>query len=216
MMATLDPALTTPAPAPSPNPPSAEMRPTEATTTLVIGSGFSGLAMAAELNRQGIKAIVVDCFCPTTPNSPALPTGGISLDAMAERSEIMRLLEHYARRHELDIRPSTCATALVHTNQEGPNERQWSVQTANGTVTAHSIVFTRGALNQLRRMLRGLGVNTGHDFTAALHSVGLYLVGVGDLVLPSTQEILHQAKRAGVSIAHRVALREGTPAAATA
>lgn len=187
---------------------------TESTTTIVIGSGFSGLAMAAELNRQGIPAIVVDSFRPLGTNAPghgapAPATGGISLDALSERSDILRLLEHYARRHALDIRPATCALELRLHSHRPPTERQWTVRTATGTLTAHSIVFTRGALNQLRRLLRSLGIGSGHDLAAAMHALGLYLVGVGELVTPSTQEILHQAKRAGQSISARVALREG-------
>ncbi|GAA4662022.1 FAD-binding protein [Arthrobacter cryoconiti] len=190
---------------------------TESTTTIVIGSGFSGLAMAAELNRQGIKAIVVEGIGQSTAAAPSPSTGGISLDALAERTEIMRLLEHYARRHELDIRPATCAINLLRTpGDESRAQCQWSVETPTGTLLAHSIVFTRGALNQLRRMLRNLGVSTGHDFTAAMHALGLYLVGVGEMILPTTQEILHQAKRAGQSISARAALREITGGAVIA
>lgn len=183
--------------------------PAENTSTIVIGSGFSALAMAAELNRQGIAAIVVESFCPLKQYSPAPPTtGGISLAELTERSEILRLLEHYARRHKLDIRPSTQALSL--TRQHGPVQAhsRWTVHTATGTLSAHSIVFTRGALSQLRRVLHGAGVTTTTELRAKMHALGLYLVGVGDLVIPSTQEILHQAKRAGASISSRVAARE--------
>jgi glycine/D-amino acid oxidase-like deaminating enzyme len=189
--------------------PAVDVQHDESTTTIVIGSGFSGLAVAAELNRQGIEAIVVDSFRPLTPGAPASATGSISLDALSERSEILRLLEHYVRRHELDIRPTTCALDLTRTLGPLPAERQWTVRTATGTLTAHSIVFTRGALNQLRRVLRSVGIHTSQDFSAAMHSLGLYLVGVGGLVAPTTHEILHQAKRAGQSISARVALSEG-------
>ena len=81
-------------------------------------------------------------------------------------------------------------------------------------MSAHSIVFTRGALNQLRRVLHSVGVTTAAELRTAMHALGLYLVGVGDLVIPSTQEILHQAKRAGASISSRVAARELGPAVA--
>ncbi|NVM97381.1 FAD-binding oxidoreductase [Arthrobacter sp. SDTb3-6] len=177
----------------------------EATNTVVIGSGFSGLAMAAELNRQGIKAIVVDCPAPpASQGSPA--TGGVSLDAMDRRTEIMRLLEHYARRHELDIRP---ATAALHIESKAtPAGRLWEIRTATGILTAHSIVFTRGALNQLRRMLHGVGIGTGQGLGSAMQALGLYLVGVGELLTPSTQEILHQAKHAGQCISARAASRQ--------
>ncbi len=182
-------------------PPAAEM-----TTTIVIGSGFSALAVAAELNRQGIKAIVVDGACSMKQPSPIQPTtGGISLDELTERSEIVRLLEHYARRHGLDIRPDTQALDLTRT-AASVNSRQWRVHTAEGTLSAHSVVFTRGALSQLRKVLQGVGV-TG-ELRGSMHALGLYLVGVGNLEIPTTHEILHQAKRAGQSIAARVAARD--------
>lgn len=186
----------------------------EKTTTIVIGSGFSALAVAAELNRQGIEAIVVDGSCPLRQPSPIQPiTGGISLAELSERSEIVRLLEHYARRHELDIRPDTRALELTRTDHPAPTNRQWSVHTATGTLSAHSVVFTRGALSQLRRVLHSVGVTTATDLRASMHALGLYLVGVGNLEVPTTHEVLHQAKRAGQSIAARVAAREVNPAA---
>ncbi|MEO6529710.1 MAG: FAD-binding protein [Specibacter sp.] len=181
----------------------------ENTSTIVIGSGFSALAVATELNRQGVKAIVVDSFCALKQHSPAPPTtGGISLAALNERSEILRFLEHYARRHELDIRPSTQALSLTRQQGSLPSNPQWTVHTATGTLRAHSIVFTRGALNQLRRLLHSLGVTTATELRTGMHALGLYLVGVGDLVIPTTAEILHQAKRAGASISSRAAARE--------
>ncbi|POH59270.1 FAD-binding protein [Arthrobacter glacialis] len=181
----------------------------ENTSTIVIGSGFSALAVAAELNRQGVKAIVVETFSPLKQHSPpATTTGGISLAALNERSEILRLLENYARRHQLDIRPSTQALSLTRNHGSVRANPHWTVHTATGTLSAHNIVFTRGALNQLRRVLHGLGVTKATELRTGMHALGLYLVGVGDLVIPSTQEILHQAKRAGASISSRVAVRE--------
>lgn len=187
----------------------------EKTTTIVIGSGFSALAMAAELNRQGIEAIVVESFCPQKQSSPLqATTGGISLAALNERSEIVRLLEHYARRHELDIRPETRALALTHAPHGTPVDHRWRVHTATGTLSAHSVVFTRGALSQLRRVLHSVGVTTATDVRSGMHSLGLYLVGMGDLTIPTTQEILHQAKRAGQSISARVPACEPSSALA--
>ena len=178
----------------------------EMTTTIVIGTGFSALAVAAELNRQGVAAIVVDSFCPLAQAAPSQPaTGGISLADLSERGEVLRILEHYARRHHLDIRTSTQAMEL--SCQQGPAApRQWRVDTGSGTLSAHTLVFTRGALGQLRRVLRTMGVVTAADVRDSMHALGLYLVGVGDLALPSTVEILHQAKRAAHSIKSRMAL----------
>ncbi|MFQ4147915.1 FAD-binding protein [Arthrobacter sp. LAPM80] len=189
----------------TPDPPA----PAEQTTTVVIGSGFSALAVAAELNRQGIKAIVVDGSCPVKQSVPLQPaTGSISLAALNERSEIVRLLEHYARRHELDIRPETRALELTQAPHSTAAQRQWLVHTAGGILNAHSVVFTRGALSQLCKVLHSVGVTTAGDVRAGMHSLGLYLVGVGDLAVPTTQEILHQARRAGQSISARAATRE--------
>ena len=189
----------------------------ESTTTIVIGSGFSALAVAAELNRQGIKTIVVDSGCPMKSPAPLAPTtGGISLTALNERSEIVRLLEHYARRHELDLRPTTQALEFTQHHGEAPSQRQWRVQTTTGMLTAHSVVFTRSALSQLRRLLHSVGVTTATDVLAGMHALGIYLVGVGDLAIPTTQEILHQAKRASQSISARIATRELGSVAATA
>lgn len=181
----------------------------EKTTTIVIGSGFSALAVAAELNRQGIEAIVVDGSCSLRQPSPIQPiTGGISLEELSERSEVVRLLEHYARRHDLDIRPETRALELTRANHPVPSNRQWRVYTASGTLTAHSVVFTRGALSQLRRVLHSVGVTSTTDLRTSMHTLGLYLVGVGKLEFPTTHEVLHQAKRTGQSIAARVAAHE--------
>ena len=205
------PAVQVPAvPAPAGPVPAATAGPaTEETTTIVIGSGFSALAVAAELNRQGIKAIVVDSSCPVKQPARNQPdTGGISLADLGERSEIVRLLEHYARRHALDIRHETSALELTRANHTASATGQWRVRTATGTLTAHSVVFTRGALSQLRRVLQSVGVTTATDLRRSMQALGLYLVGVGSLEVPTTQEILHQAKRAGQSIADRVAVRD--------
>lgn len=181
----------------------------ENTTTIVVGSGFSALAVAAELNRQGIQTIVVDGSCPLKQPQPTAPhTGEISLSSLSERSEIVRLLEHYARRHDLDMRPATQALEFAHQHGDLPALRHWQVQTTTGTLTAHSLVFTRGALSQLRKLLRSVGVTTATDVRTGMHALGLYLVGVGDLTIPTTQEILHQAKRASQSISARIAARE--------
>lgn len=197
----------------TPSAPALQGKTTESTTTMVIGSGFSALAIAAELNRQGIKTIVVDSSCPLKQPTAPPTTGGISLAALSERSEIVRLLEHYARRNELDIRPAT--QALDFTHHDGDHHdadmaasHQWRVLTTTGTVTAHSIVFTRGALSQLRKVLHSVGVSTASDLRTGMHVLGLYLVGVGDLAVPTTQEILHQAKRASHSISSRIAAME--------
>lgn len=191
---------------------------TEMTTTIVIGSGFSALAVAAELNRQGISAIMVDGFCPVKPPAaPSPATGGISLVDLSERSEILRILEHYARRHSLDIRPASVAMELrCEPHEAATTQRRWQVRTASGTLSACSVVFTRSALTQLRRLLHTMGITSAADVRAQMHSLGLYLVGVSDLAIPNTAEILHQAQRASQSIKSRLAVPAANPIRALA
>jgi len=176
---------------------------TEATTTIVIGAGFSGLAVAAELNRQGVAAIVVEGSDFLKPVTTDARTGGLDLGSLKERTDILRLLEHYAQSHGLDIRHGIRAEQLKHGGPARPATQQWVVETAGGTLTAQNIVFTCGALNQLRRVLQALGITAGRELIPAMQAVGLHLVGVGALIAPTTREVLHQAKRVGQSISRQ-------------
>jgi Fe2+ transport system protein FeoA len=81
---------------------------------------------------------------------------------------------------------------------------QWAVQTADGVLFADHIVLTRCGQSQLRRMLSELGMTMGQNFAAAMRAVGIYLVGVGELVAPTPKEVLRQAKVVGQAIAAKV------------
>jgi len=90
---------------------------TERTTTVVIGAGLSGLAVASELSRYGVGSIVVDGFGSLSTTGPSTHTGmlqrcDISDPAMQERSEILRHLRNYAANHQLDVRSTTRAVRL--------------------------------------------------------------------------------------------------------
>ncbi|MBW4093950.1 MAG: FAD-binding protein [Acidobacteria bacterium] len=161
----------------------------ESTTTVVIGSGFSGLAVASELSRQGVQTIVLDGLeaSPSLNRSPAH-----SESAWGQRGEILRLLRHYALSHQLDIRERTKPMQLVRGTVGVKGA--WAVHTADGVVMADNIVLTQCAENHFRRILASLGLALGKDAVRAMRSLGIYLVGVGGALTPSTQEIMRQAK----------------------
>ncbi|WP_347109320.1 FAD-dependent monooxygenase [Paenarthrobacter sp. S56] len=193
---------------------------TERTTTVVIGAGLSGLAVASELSRYGVGSIVVDGFGSLSTTGPSVHTGMLQrCDAadpavMVERNEILRHLRNYAASHHLDVRNTTRAVRLdfIGSAAEGSlgiAPRQWAVHTANGILLADHVVVTRCAQSQLRRMLADLGITIGQNFIAAMRAVGMHLVGVGELITPSPKEVLRQAKAVGQAISSRVALPAG-------
>ena len=53
-------------------------------------------------------------------------------------------------------------------------------------------------------MLSELGMTAGQNLTVAMHAVGIYLVGVGELVTPTPKEVLRQAKVVGHAISVKV------------
>src|SRR5215210_9224219 len=90
---------------------------TEQTTTVVIGTGLSGLAVAAELRRRGVDSIVVDGLDILGSAQPANTASLQRCDAadaasLQERNEILRHLRIYATSHRLDIRNTTRAVQL--------------------------------------------------------------------------------------------------------
>ncbi|WP_125616295.1 NAD(P)-binding protein [Specibacter cremeus] len=165
----------------------------ESTTTVVIGSGFSGLAVAAELSRRGVRAVVVDGMCAVAPGTGPVDRAG-GLDG---RADILRLLRHYAQSHNLDVRRGTRAVDLSRAPASDAPARPWVVRTPQGILRSNSIVLTRCTLNEVRRLPARLGVSLGTDLPAALRAAGLYLVGAGELAAPTTREILRQAKMVG-------------------
>ncbi|MGG5172245.1 FAD-binding protein [Pseudarthrobacter sp. J1738] len=193
----------------------------EETTTVVIGSGLPGLAVASELSRQGIAAIIVDGLDIPLPShtlraDPPVTTGQLprihDADAAShrERTEIMRHLRNYANSHGLDIRKGTHAIHLrpidnapAKSNTNGAEaivpapKQRWAIHTEDGVLLADSIVLTYCAQNQLRRMLAELGMSLTRDVIAAMRKLGIYLVGIGELVTPGHKEVLRKAKLVG-------------------
>ncbi len=200
----------------------------ERTSTVVIGTGLSGLAVASELQRRGVNAIVVDGLDLLGAGNPANTSSLQRCDAadaatLRERNEILRHLRNYAASHKLDIRNDVRALQLEHLEAAGPGAggqdfdaaarppQQWAVSTPNGILYADHLVLTRCAHSQLRRMLADLGVAAGQNLMAAMHALGMYLVGVGELITPTPKEVLRQAKLVGQAISAKVH-PEGMPA----
>ncbi|MDI3194064.1 FAD-binding protein [Pseudarthrobacter sp. AL07] len=192
---------------------------TERTTTVIIGTGLSGLAVGAELRRRGVDAIVVDGLDILGAAQPANTASLQRCDAadsesLRERNEILRHLRNYAASHHMDVRTTTRAVQLTMVSGEpggtstgaaaGSPSGQWEVHTPNGILLADNIVLTRCAHSQLRRMLSDLGITVGRNLVAAMRQIGIYLVGVGELITPSPKEVLRQAKTVGQAISATV------------
>jgi len=184
---------------------------TEQTTTVIIGTGLSGLAVAAELCRRGVDSIVVDGLDLLGAAQPANTASLQRCDAadpvtLRERNEILRHLRNYAASHEVDVRNTTRAVQLTMVKglPGGTAVPQWEVHTPDGILIADHIVLTRCAHSQLRRMINDFGITVGRNVVAAMRAIGIYLVGVGELITPSPKEVLRQAKTVGHAISAKV------------
>lgn len=183
----------------------------ERTTAVIIGTGLSGLAVASELQRRGVDSIIVDGLDLLGAGHPANTSSLQRCDAadaasLQERNEILRHLRNYATSHKLDVRNNIRALQLDHLEAGGAGSptRQWAVRTPGGVLLADHLVLTRCAHSQLRRMLSELGISAGQNLMAAMHALGMYLVGVGELITPTPKEVLRQAKVVGQAISAKV------------
>jgi hypothetical protein len=183
----------------------------ERTTTVVIGAGLPGLAIATELRRRGVDSIIVSGLESPGANqaSQTAPlqrcdTPGAS--SREERNEILRHLRNYAASHQLDIRNDTSAVLLdkMGSGTADSSLHRWAVHTPDGVLLADHIVLTRCANSQLRRILTDLGISVGQNLVAAMRAIGIYLVGVGELITPTPKEMLRQAKVVGQAISAKV------------
>jgi hypothetical protein len=183
----------------------------ERTTAVVIGTGLSGLAVASELQRRGVASIIVDGLDLLGAGHPANTSSLQRCDAadaasLRERNEILRHLRNYAASHKLDVRNNIRALQLdlLEAGTDGSRTEKWAVQTPGGVLLADHLVLTRCAHSQLRRMLSELGMAAGQNLMAAMHALGMYLVGVGELITPTPKEVLRQAKVVGQAISAKV------------
>ncbi len=165
---------------------------------VVIGSGLAGLAIATELQRKGVDAIVLGGMdCGGTDCNPHSE----DFRSAAESTELLRLLRSYAKSHHLDVRPRSLVQSLNPSTAEDHDmpvryNGKWFIRTLNGTVVADTVVLTRVAQNHFRSFLRSLGIAVTSNLKAVLQALGIYLVGVGEMISPTTREILRQAKGA--------------------
>src|SRR4051812_14370563 len=124
-------------------------------TTVVIGAGPAGLATAAELERRGVRAVVLERgdavgaawrtrYDRLRLNSSKwfsqLP-GARYLRGTAvfpTRADLVRYLEDYAGDHGLDVR---CDTSVARIDRA---DSGWVVRTSAGDITAAHVIVATG------------------------------------------------------------------------
>jgi cation diffusion facilitator CzcD-associated flavoprotein CzcO len=122
---------------------------------VVIGAGPAGLAAAAELARRRVPAVVLEGgdavgaawharYDRLRLNSsrwfsqlPGAPFGR-GAGAFPSRDEMVRYLDRYAERYEIDVRPNT------HVERIDRDGDGWVVRTAAGDVPAGQVVVATG------------------------------------------------------------------------
>lgn len=182
----------------------------ERTTAVVIGAGLPGLAVATELRRRGVDSIIVSGLdspgsSQASQAAPPQRCGAPGASSREERNEIIRHLRNYAASHQLDIRNDTSAVLLeMGAATASDSLHRWAVHTPDGVLMADHIILTRCANGQLRRMITDLGISVGQNLVAAMRAIGIYLVGVGELITPTPKEVLRQAKVVGRAISAKV------------
>ncbi|MDN3902942.1 FAD-binding protein [Arthrobacter sp. YD2] len=176
----------------------------ERTRTVVIGCGLSGMAVAAELSRQGVDSIVVH---GPVPDAEAIRGAAAEPEPYTKRDQLRRILQGYAASHQLDIRGDSPARDLRRAAPSGlrpspvAGTGRWAVRTGRGVLLADTIVLTSCSRSDLRKMTKAAGVATWPETVTALREAGVYFVGVGGTMLPTVSELLRQAKAAGEAIA---------------
>ncbi|MDM7990978.1 FAD-binding protein [Arthrobacter sp. zg-Y877] len=181
-----------------------EAAPTQLTGAVVIGCGLSGLAVATELDRQGVDSIVVH---GPAPAAATIREAAVEPEVLPERAELLRLLHAYAASHRLDVREDSAAREMTRADAAGllptpvAGTGKWAVRTGRELLLADYVVLTSCSRSDLRKLARSLGVGAGPEAVAALRDIGVYLVGVGGNLLPSLHGLVRQAKAAGTAIA---------------
>ncbi|MCQ1948372.1 FAD-binding protein [Arthrobacter sp. zg-Y859] len=177
---------------------------TELTGAVVIGCGLSGLAVATELCRQGVDSIVVH---GPAPAAATIREAASEPEVFPERLEVLRVLHAYAASHRLDVREDSEAQEMTLAAPAGllPSPAaasgKWAIRTGRELLLADYVVLTSCSRSDLRKLARALGVGAGPEAVEALRGIGVYLVGVGENLLPSLRGLMRQAKAAGEAIA---------------
>lgn len=136
----------------------------------IIGAGPSGLAAAAELERRGVRATILESSAHLAAgwryqydhlrlhttrelsNLPGMPIPR-SYGRWVARDDMVRYLEEYAHRNVLDIRLST---PVEHVRRNGSG---WQLDTPEGPLTASAVVIATG-LNRTPRLPDWPGAET--------------------------------------------------------
>jgi cation diffusion facilitator CzcD-associated flavoprotein CzcO len=124
-------------------------------TVIVIGAGAAGLAAAAELERVGVRAVVLekagavgaswrsrydrlrlnsDRWSSTLPRSPYPRGTGV----FPSRDDVVDYLGAYAQRHGIDVR---LGVEVERIDREGD---RWAVRTSTGDLEADQVIVAGG------------------------------------------------------------------------
>ena len=189
----------------------------ELTGAVVIGCGLSGMAVARELSRQGVDAIVVH---GPVPDADALRDTSGEPGVFPERAELVRHLLAYATGHRLDVRGESEARGISLASPAGqppepaPGNGKWAVRTGTELLVADYVVVTSCSRSDLRKLTRAMNAESAPEAATALRGIGVYLVGVGVSLLPTVGSLIRQAKAAGAAIADAAAPGAAGPGAA--
>ncbi len=141
----------------------AALPPGEQRGVVVIGAGQAGLAMAACLQRRGIRPLVLernrvghawqhqrwDSFCLVTPNwqcrLPGMAYDGPDPEGFMGRDAVVAHLQRYAAVLAPDLREG------VAVNRLEPVDRGYRLHTDCGTIVAEQVVVATGGYHQPRR-----------------------------------------------------------------
>ena len=130
---------------------------------VVVGAGQAGLAMAACLQRRGIRPLLLekhrigyaweqqrwDSFCLVTPNwqcrLPDFPYDGSDPQGFMGRSEIVAYLQRFAAGLRAEVREGVSVSRLL---QDGDGYRLF---TSEGEINARQVVVATGGYHRPRR-----------------------------------------------------------------
>jgi putative flavoprotein involved in K+ transport len=127
----------------------------EGQQVIVVGAGAAGLGVAAELNRRGVPALVLersdgvasswrsryDSLILNTPRITSTLAGyriPRRYGRWPSRDAIVEYLEEYARRHELELRFGIEVERLERQNGS------WTLRTSDGELRAPQVVIATG------------------------------------------------------------------------
>lgn len=129
-------------------------------SVVVVGAGQAGLSVAHELQKRGIRPLVLekhrighawdqqrwDSFCLVTPNwqcrLPDFPYDGDDPEGFMPRSEVVAYLQRFAAHVAADVREGVAVQRLL------PDGRGYRLITSEGDIQAEHVVVATGAYHQ--------------------------------------------------------------------